>query len=116
MSLKNYRVCGILYFINTLCDWLLWHRTDEDRSQYTGVLCGLGWDPSTGKGLHEDHDIECTFDTVITQEDFDQVNGSQFCFYDGEGICIMNGNLIYHNVLGKFAGGKFWQITCDLPN
>ena len=48
-------------------------RTDEDRCQYTGVLCGLGWDPSTGKGLYEDHDIECTFDTVFTQEDLDQV-------------------------------------------
>jgi len=48
-------------------------RTDEYRSQYTGVLCGLGWDPSTGKGLYEDHDIECTFDTVFTQEDLDQV-------------------------------------------
>jgi len=48
-------------------------RTDEDRCQYTGVLCGLGWDPSTGKGLYEDHDIECTFDTVFTQDDLDQV-------------------------------------------
>ena len=48
-------------------------RTDEERSQYTGVLCGLGWDPSTGKGLYEDHDIECTFDTVFTQDDLDQV-------------------------------------------
>ena len=37
------------------------------------MLCGLGWDPSTGKGLYEDHDLECTFDTVFTQEDLDQV-------------------------------------------
>jgi len=48
-------------------------RTDEDMCQYTGVLCGLGWDPSTGKGLYEDHDIECTFDTVFTQDDLSQV-------------------------------------------
>ena len=55
------------YFVTILC------RTDEDKCQYTGVLCGLGWDPSTGKGLYEDHDIECTFDTVFTQDDLDQV-------------------------------------------
>ena len=48
-------------------------RTDEDRSQYTGALCGLGWDHTTGKGLYEDHDVECTFDTVFTKEDLDQV-------------------------------------------
>jgi len=48
-------------------------RTDEDKTQYTGVLCGLGWDPSTGKGLYEDHDIECTFDTIFTQDDLEQV-------------------------------------------
>lgn len=48
-------------------------RTDEYRLEYTGVLCGLGWDPNTGKGLYEDHDIECTFDTIFTQEDLDQV-------------------------------------------
>ena len=42
--------------------------TDKDRSQYTGVLCTLVWDSSTGKGLYENH-FECTFNTVFTQED-----------------------------------------------
>lgn len=62
-------------------------RTDEDRSQYTGGLCGLGWDPSTGKGLYEDHDIECTFDTVFTQEDLDQVRQPFCCNVEGRGRC-----------------------------
>ena len=65
------KLCYSYGFINIGC----YGRTDEEVSQYTGVLCGLGWDPSTGKGLYEDHDIECTFDTVFTQEDFDQVSG-----------------------------------------
>ena len=44
-------------------------RTDELRRQYTGALCGLGFDPSTGDSIYPDHDIELTFDTQITQDD-----------------------------------------------
>ena len=65
-------------------------RTDEDRSQYTGALCGLGWDPSTGKGLYEDHDLECTFDTVFTQEDLDQVRAAILLIQLASSTCHNN--------------------------
>ena len=48
-------------------------RTDELKRQYTGVLCGLGFDPATGESIYPEHDIEVTFDTVISQEDLKMV-------------------------------------------
>ena len=48
-------------------------RVDELMRQYTGALCGLGFDPSTGESLYGDHDIELTFDTLFTQEDLEKV-------------------------------------------
>ena len=50
------------------------HRTDELKRQYTGAICGLGYDPSTGQSLYHEHDIEITFDTLITQDDLDKVH------------------------------------------
>ena len=49
-------------------------RTDELKRQYTGALCGLGFNPNTGMSLFPDHDIELVFDTLITQEDLDHVS------------------------------------------
>ena len=51
-------------------------RTDQLKRQYTGALCGLGYNPATGESLYYDHDIELVFDTLITQEDLDSVSTS----------------------------------------
>ena len=55
-----------------------WHtislyRCDVKKRRYVGAVCGLGCDPITGQSLYRDHDIELTFDTLITQEDLDLV-------------------------------------------
>ena len=49
-------------------------RTDPLKRQYTGALCGLGYDPATGESLYLDHDMELVFDTLITQDDLDSVS------------------------------------------
>lgn len=48
-------------------------RTDESKQHYTGALCGLGFDPETDESIYSEHDIELTFDTVVTQTDLKMV-------------------------------------------
>lgn len=40
---------------------------------YTGALCGLGYDFSTGKSFFPDHDLEIMFDVEITMNDLRMV-------------------------------------------
>ena len=49
-------------------------RTDELKRQYTGAVCGLGFDTYTGQSLYHEHDIEITFDTLITEKDLEKVH------------------------------------------
>ncbi len=48
-------------------------RTDELKRQYTGAICGLGFDPDTEDSIYDEDDIELTFDTLITQSDLKKV-------------------------------------------
>ncbi|KAK2190456.1 hypothetical protein NP493_81g02000 [Ridgeia piscesae] len=50
-------------------------RTDPARTQYTGALCGLGWDENTGGPALPDHDIEIAFDVKFDVEDLSMING-----------------------------------------
>ncbi|GLH06847.1 Probable ATP-dependent RNA helicase spindle-E [Gryllus bimaculatus] len=49
-------------------------RRSPDGTTYTGALCGLGADPQTGVSYFPDHDMEVTFDTVITLQDIKNIN------------------------------------------
>uniref|UniRef100_A0A4W6FK58 ATP-dependent RNA helicase TDRD9 n=1 Tax=Lates calcarifer TaxID=8187 RepID=A0A4W6FK58_LATCA len=49
-------------------------RTNEERTYYTGALCGLGWNSQTQEGLLPDHDIELTFDVRFDVEDITEIN------------------------------------------
>ncbi|XP_029316166.1 LOW QUALITY PROTEIN: ATP-dependent RNA helicase TDRD9 [Cottoperca gobio] len=49
-------------------------RTDEERTCYTGALCGLGWNGQTQKGILPEHDIELTFDVKFDVEDITEIN------------------------------------------
>ncbi|KAI0215243.1 ATP-dependent RNA helicase TDRD9 [Lamellibrachia satsuma] len=50
-------------------------RTDPARTQYTGALCGLGWDENSGGPALPDHDIEIAFDVKFDVEDLSMING-----------------------------------------
>ncbi|XP_030890101.1 ATP-dependent RNA helicase TDRD9, partial [Leptonychotes weddellii] len=49
-------------------------RVDQDGKCYTGVLCGLGWNPTTGAPILPEHDIELAFDVQFNVEDIIEIN------------------------------------------
>ncbi|XP_064403082.1 ATP-dependent RNA helicase TDRD9-like [Halichondria panicea] len=49
-------------------------RANELKRQYTGAICGLGFDVDTDESIYSEHDMELTFDTLISQDDLKMVN------------------------------------------
>ncbi|XP_074147161.1 ATP-dependent RNA helicase TDRD9 [Sminthopsis crassicaudata] len=49
-------------------------RVDQSGKCYTGALCGLGWNPSTGTPILPEHDIELAFDVQLNVEDIVEIN------------------------------------------
>ncbi|XP_007176292.2 ATP-dependent RNA helicase TDRD9 isoform X2 [Balaenoptera acutorostrata] len=49
-------------------------RVDRDGRCYTGVLCGLGWNPTTGAPVLPEHDMELAFDVQFSVEDVIEIN------------------------------------------
>ncbi|XP_063073418.1 ATP-dependent RNA helicase TDRD9 [Engraulis encrasicolus] len=50
-------------------------RTDEERTEYSGALCGLGPALQSNDGLLTDTDMEIAFDVKIDFDDITEVNG-----------------------------------------
>ncbi|KAJ8411736.1 hypothetical protein AAFF_G00153740 [Aldrovandia affinis] len=49
-------------------------RTNEERTCFTGALCGLGWNPLTKEGNLPEHDMELAFDVKFDVEDITEIN------------------------------------------
>ncbi|XP_069853556.1 ATP-dependent RNA helicase TDRD9 isoform X1 [Dipodomys merriami] len=49
-------------------------RVDRDGKCYTGVLCGLGWSPTTEAPVLPEHDMELAFDVQFSVEDIVEIN------------------------------------------
>ncbi|KAM6170841.1 ATP-dependent RNA helicase TDRD9 isoform 1-T1 [Erethizon dorsatum] len=49
-------------------------RLDEEGKCYTGVLCGLGWNPATAAPILPEHDMELAFDVQFGVEDVIEIN------------------------------------------
>ncbi|KAG9336632.1 hypothetical protein JZ751_002979 [Albula glossodonta] len=49
-------------------------RTNEERTCFTGALCGLGWNPLTQEGIMPEHDMELAFDVKFDVEDITEIN------------------------------------------
>ncbi|KAM7375860.1 hypothetical protein PAMP_005626 [Pampus punctatissimus] len=49
-------------------------RTNEERTCYTGALCGLGWNSQTQEGILPERDIELAFDVKFDVEDITEIN------------------------------------------
>ncbi|XP_070698843.1 ATP-dependent RNA helicase TDRD9 [Pempheris klunzingeri] len=49
-------------------------RTNEERTCYTGALCGLGWNDQTQESILPEHDIELAFDVKFDVEDITEIN------------------------------------------
>ncbi|XP_039992620.1 ATP-dependent RNA helicase TDRD9 [Xiphias gladius] len=49
-------------------------RTNQERTCYTGALCGLGWNSQTQEGILPEHDTELAFDVKFDVEDITEIN------------------------------------------
>ncbi|XP_041827179.1 ATP-dependent RNA helicase TDRD9 [Melanotaenia boesemani] len=49
-------------------------RTNEERTCYTGALCGLGFNSQTQEAILTEHDIELAFDVKFDVEDITEIN------------------------------------------
>ncbi|XP_047466283.1 ATP-dependent RNA helicase TDRD9 isoform X2 [Mugil cephalus] len=49
-------------------------RTNEERTSYTGAICGLGCNSETQLPLLPEHDIELAFDVKFDVEDITEIN------------------------------------------
>ncbi|KAF4105894.1 ATP-dependent RNA helicase TDRD9 isoform X3 [Onychostoma macrolepis] len=49
-------------------------RTNEDRTCFTGALCGLGWNSVSQNAVLPEHDIELAFDVKFDIEDITEIN------------------------------------------
>uniref|UniRef100_A0A671RAY6 ATP-dependent RNA helicase TDRD9 n=1 Tax=Sinocyclocheilus anshuiensis TaxID=1608454 RepID=A0A671RAY6_9TELE len=48
--------------------------TNEDRTGFTGALCGLGWNSVSQNAMLPEHDIELAFDVKFDFEDITEIN------------------------------------------
>ncbi|KAM9354857.1 ATP-dependent RNA helicase TDRD9 [Pholidichthys leucotaenia] len=49
-------------------------RTDEERTSYTGAICGLGCNSQTQEAFLPEHDIELAFDVKFDVDDITEIN------------------------------------------
>nr|XP_025037376.1 ATP-dependent RNA helicase TDRD9 isoform X2 [Pelodiscus sinensis] len=49
-------------------------RVDESGKNFTGVLCGLGWNQTLGTSLLPEHDMELAFDVQFGVSDIVEIN------------------------------------------
>lgn len=56
--------------------------TNEEKTSYTGALCGLGWNSQTQEAILHEHDIELTFDVKFDVEDIFEVTLRQMSVTD----------------------------------
>ncbi|KAJ0062697.1 hypothetical protein NL108_004311, partial [Boleophthalmus pectinirostris] len=65
---------GLPALITMLFTPIMELRTNEERTAYTGALCGLGWDNDTQDGILPERDIELAFDVKFDVEDITEIN------------------------------------------
>ncbi|CAL1575135.1 unnamed protein product [Knipowitschia caucasica] len=65
---------GLPALITMLFTPIMELRTNEERTAYTGALCGLGWNSDTQDAVLPDHDIELAFDVKFDVEDITEIN------------------------------------------
>uniref|UniRef100_H3DIZ7 RNA helicase n=1 Tax=Tetraodon nigroviridis TaxID=99883 RepID=H3DIZ7_TETNG len=65
---------GLPALITMLFSPVMELRTNEERTCYTGALCGLGWDSRTKEAILPNRDIELAFDVKFDIEDIYEIN------------------------------------------
>ncbi|XP_072532828.1 ATP-dependent RNA helicase TDRD9 [Salminus brasiliensis] len=65
---------GLPALITMLFTPIMELRTDEERTCFTGALCGLGAKPASQEAVLPEHDIELSFDVKFDVEDITEIN------------------------------------------
>ncbi|XP_014066219.2 ATP-dependent RNA helicase TDRD9 isoform X2 [Salmo salar] len=65
---------GLPALITMLFSPVIELRTNEERTSYTGALCGLGWNVQSQEAVLPEHDIELAFDVKFDVEDITEIN------------------------------------------
>uniref|UniRef100_A0A8C7HLU9 ATP-dependent RNA helicase TDRD9 n=1 Tax=Oncorhynchus kisutch TaxID=8019 RepID=A0A8C7HLU9_ONCKI len=64
---------GLPALITMLFSPVIELRTNEERTSYTGALCGLGWNVQSHEAVLPEHDTELAFDVKFGVEDITEV-------------------------------------------
>ncbi|KAM5128959.1 ATP-dependent RNA helicase TDRD9 isoform 2-T2 [Mantella aurantiaca] len=73
-------------------------RVDDMRREYTGVLCGLGWQYKN-LAVWPEHDIELAFDVRFTAEDLVKINMIRSAI--NKLVCYSHGGSINRECIGR---------------
>ncbi|XP_060781117.1 ATP-dependent RNA helicase TDRD9 isoform X2 [Neoarius graeffei] len=65
---------GLPAIITMLFSPVMELRTDEERTHFTGALCGLGSNPISHEAILPEHDIELSFDVKFDVDDIAEIN------------------------------------------
>ncbi|XP_031645059.1 ATP-dependent RNA helicase TDRD9-like [Oncorhynchus kisutch] len=65
---------GLPALITMLFSPVIELRTNEERTSYTGALCGLGWNVQSHEAVLPEHDTELAFDVKFGVEDITEIN------------------------------------------
>ncbi|KAK5857404.1 hypothetical protein PBY51_010652 [Eleginops maclovinus] len=65
---------GLPALITMLFTPIMELRTDEERTCYSGALCGLGWCGQNQEGVLPEHEVELTFDVKFDVDDITEIN------------------------------------------
>ncbi|KAM9842947.1 ATP-dependent RNA helicase TDRD9 [Aulostomus maculatus] len=65
---------GLPAIITMLFTPIMELRTNEERTCYTGALCGLGWKNQSQEGILPEQDIELAFDVKFDVDDITEIN------------------------------------------
>ncbi|XP_053535159.1 ATP-dependent RNA helicase TDRD9 isoform X1 [Ictalurus punctatus] len=65
---------GLPAIITMLFTPIMELRTDEERTCFTGALCGLGSNSSSHEAILPEHDIEMSFDVKFDVDDIAEIN------------------------------------------
>uniref|UniRef100_A0A4W4EBT1 ATP-dependent RNA helicase TDRD9 n=1 Tax=Electrophorus electricus TaxID=8005 RepID=A0A4W4EBT1_ELEEL len=94
-------------------------RTDQERTCFTGALCGLGTNSNSQEAMLPDHDIETTFDVKVDVEDISEINGlrgavNRLVCEGPNGLLHLGPDRI--SALQEDARDRLLRLFCKMPS
>ncbi|XP_061700234.1 ATP-dependent RNA helicase TDRD9 isoform X2 [Syngnathoides biaculeatus] len=99
---------GLPAIVSMLFTPIMELRTNEEKTYFTGALCGLGWNNETKKGILPEHDIEIAFDVKFDVEDITEINALRLAI--NRLVCEGRSGSLH---LGPDMIGQFQEDCCE---